>query len=289
MKFCNVIVSGEERLGWIRGGSIVLLPPQFRGEPLTSTDDMLRRYAQQPDWSAWEREIASVADPGRPAPTAIRYRPSVTRPSKILCIGLNYRRHAEETGASSPTTPVVFSKFPSALAAHQDTIPLPADSKQVDYEAELVVVMGRRASRVTVEDALAYVGGYTTGNDISARDLQTTTSQWLLGKSCERFGPLGPWLITADEVADPNQLSVDLYRNGERVQHSNTADMIFSCAEIVAYLSRIWTLEPGDIIFTGTPEGVILGRPAGLRQWISAGDETRVCINGWAPLINSFQ
>ncbi|MBZ0305841.1 MAG: fumarylacetoacetate hydrolase family protein [Anaerolineae bacterium] len=214
----------------------------------------------------------------------IQYAPCVAHPEKIICIGLNYRRHAEETNAPIPTVPIVFSKFNNALAAAGELIPLPAKSEKGDYEAELGVVIGKTAYNVDVSSALDVVFGYCTVNDLSARDFQLRTSQWLLGKTPDKFMPVGPYLVTADEVGDPQNLSLKCWVNGELRQNSNTADMIFSVAEIISYLSQHMTLKPGDIISTGTPEGVILGMKTPV--WLQPGDEVVVEVEKLGRLSN---
>jgi 2-keto-4-pentenoate hydratase/2-oxohepta-3-ene-1,7-dioic acid hydratase in catechol pathway len=225
-----------------------------------------------------------------PGPTGLRQEsdlrlgPCVYQPGKILAVGLNYRRHAQETGAPFPETPVLFSKFNNSLAAACEPVPLPRVATQYDYEVELGLVIGRRAASVPVERALEYVLGYCTANDLSARDLQFRTSQWLLGKSLDRFCPVGPYLVTRDEVPDPQRLALRTWVNGELRQNSSTADMIFSVAEIVSYASQYMTLEPGDLIITGTPEGVILGMPEP-RTWLKPGDEVIVEVEGLGRLI----
>ncbi|MFD1775268.1 fumarylacetoacetate hydrolase family protein [Paenibacillus rhizophilus] len=218
----------------------------------------------------------------------IVYAPCVTRPQKIICVGLNYRSHAEESGLETPSVPVLFSKFNNSLAAHRETVALPGGTSQFDYEAELVLIIGKRTSRVTKEEALSSVFGYTVGNDLSARDLQFRTSQWLLGKSLDGFAPVGPYVVTSDEV-DPGSLNIECRVNGELRQSANTRDMIFGCAELVSYISRYMTLEPGDLIFTGTPEGVILGKPEGERTWLRSGDELAVTIEGLGTLENRLE
>jgi 2-keto-4-pentenoate hydratase/2-oxohepta-3-ene-1,7-dioic acid hydratase in catechol pathway len=224
-----------------------------------------------------------------PVPTLrVTYRPVVERPGKILCIGLNYRQHAAETGQPLPTTPVVFGKFNNTLAAHRDPIPIPPAAHKMDYEAELAIVIGKRCYRVTEDDALAHVFGYTLANDVSARDLQTTTSQWLIGKSLDRFCPVGAVLVTADEIPNPNALDIGLRLNGEVRQAANTEDMIFNCREIIAYLSSLMSLLPGDLILTGTMHGVIAGRPPADQQWLKAGDETEVYSPTLGTLTNRF-
>lgn len=212
--------------------------------------------------------------------------PTVPSPGKIICVGLNYRRHAEESDMAIPSEPILFSKFNNALAASGQTIGFPSIAKEYDYEAELALVIGRRAKNVSVSDALDTVLGYCNANDVSARDLQFRTGQWLMGKTLDGFLPVGPWLVTADEIGDPQNLSIRCWRNGELVQDSNTADMIFSVAEIIAYTSQLMTMEPGDLIITGTPEGVIFG--AGEKVWLQDGEEVVVEVQGLGQLRNTF-
>ena len=180
---------------------------------------------------------------------------------------------------------VLFSKFNNALSAHKQEIDLPKNAEHFDYEAELIIVIGKEASNISKEDALSYVFGYTVGNDLSARDLQFRSGQWLLGKTCDQFAPTGPYLVTADEL-DPTNLDIELKVNGEVKQSANTRDMIFDCATIVSYLSQHMTLKPGDIIFSGTPDGVILGYPEEQRVWLKSGDEVQVTIENIGTLTN---
>lgn len=203
----------------------------------------------------------------------IEYGPVVTRPEKIVCVGLNYRRHAKEVGIAIPNQPVLFNKYNNSLSAHRGAIKLPVEvATKFDYETELVIVLGRNAKNVSEADALSYVAGYCTGNDFSARDLQFDNGgQWMVGKTPDQFAPLGPYLVTADQV-NPDQLKIECRVNGETRQSSNTGDFIFTSAQIVSYISRLMTLRPGDIIFTGTPEGVILGHPKDKQIWLKAGD-----------------
>ena len=203
-----------------------------------------------------------------------RFGPAVPRPGKIICVGLNYRQHAQETGNPIPPVPILFNKYNNTLIGHRGKIPLPTQvSSQFDYEVELVLVIGRKARDVSDAKALSYVFGYANGNDFSARDLMRVTSQLMLGKTCDGFAPLGPYVVTADQIPDPQNLKVATYVNGEERQNSNTRDMIYSCAEIVSYCSRHMTLLPGDIIYTGTPQGVILGYPREKQVWLKAGDK----------------
>jgi 2-keto-4-pentenoate hydratase/2-oxohepta-3-ene-1,7-dioic acid hydratase in catechol pathway len=203
----------------------------------------------------------------------IKFGPVVTRPEKIVCVGLNYRRHAKEVNMAIPNQPVLFNKYNNSLTAHRSAIKLPVEvAKKFDYETELVIVIGKRAKNIVEADAISHVAGYSTGNDFSARDLQFDTGgQWMLGKTPDQFAPLGPYLVTADQI-NPDQLKIECRVNGELRQSSNTNDFIFNTAQIVSYISRHMTLKPGDIIFTGTPEGVILGYPKDKQIWLKAGD-----------------
>jgi 2-keto-4-pentenoate hydratase/2-oxohepta-3-ene-1,7-dioic acid hydratase in catechol pathway len=219
----------------------------------------------------------------------LAYGPCVTNPQKIICVGLNYRRHAEESNMAPPEAPLLFSKFNNTLTGHGREVKLPAASKQVDYEVELAIVIGKEAKDVEKEEALSYVYGYCTANDLSARDLQFKSSQWLLGKTCDGFSPIGPYLVSADEVGDPQNLRIRTWVNGEVRQDSNTSDMIFYCDEIISYISKHMTLYPGDIILTGTPEGVILGFPEDKREWLKDGDEVTVEIENLGRLTNTMR
>ncbi|MDE0608543.1 MAG: fumarylacetoacetate hydrolase family protein [Anaerolineaceae bacterium] len=210
--------------------------------------------------------------------------PCVPQPGKILCVGLNYAKHAAEGGQAIPETPVLFSKFNNSLAGPDEDVPLPASAVEYDYEVELSAVIGRTTRDVSVDEALDYVAGYCCSNDVSARDLQMLTGQWLLGKTLDKFLPLGPWLVTRDEVPDPQALGLRCWLNDELRQDSNTSDMIFSVAEIVSYASCYMTLEAGDVISTGTPEGVIMGMDP--RVWMKAGDVVSVEVDGLGRLTN---
>ncbi|MCY4466185.1 MAG: fumarylacetoacetate hydrolase family protein [Chloroflexi bacterium] len=214
----------------------------------------------------------------------LTYAPTVPNPGKILCVGLNYRKHAAESGMAEPQEPVLFSKFNNALAAPNEDIPMQADWTAVDYESELGVVMGKTARNVGVDEALDCVFGYCNMNDLSERNLQMRSGQWLLGKTLDKFLPLGPYVVTADAISDPQNLSIKGWMNGELRQDSNTADMIFSIAEVIAYASQVMTLSPGDVISTGTPEGVILGMQP--RLWMQPGDAYIVEVAGLGRLVN---
>jgi 2-keto-4-pentenoate hydratase/2-oxohepta-3-ene-1,7-dioic acid hydratase in catechol pathway len=233
--------------------------------------DLARRAEAAPETGEWLHDEQAVT-----------FGPAVPHPGKIVCVGLNYRKHAEESGAAIPTSPVLFSKFNNAVAAPGEDVPLVEDAREYDYEVELAVVIGRPARRASQDDALGTVFGYATANDVSVRDLQFRTSQWLLGKTLDKFMPIGPYLVTADEVPDPQALPLRTWLNGELRQNSNTADMIFPVAALIAYISRYFTLDPGDVIITGTPEGVIAGTAE--KRWMVPGDVVEVEVEGLGKL-----
>jgi 2-keto-4-pentenoate hydratase/2-oxohepta-3-ene-1,7-dioic acid hydratase in catechol pathway len=208
----------------------------------------------------------------------------IERPQKIICIGLNYRDHAEEQGVDAPEKPILFAKWPNTLIGPGDSIVLPAISERVDYEAELGVVIGSRARDVSVENALEAVGGYVCVNDVSARDLQFSDGQWTRGKSPDTFCPVGPQVVPAAEIPDPQALAIRAVLNGQVMQDSSTANMIFGVAEIVSFISQVITLEPGDLIATGTPAGVGVFRDPPV--FLQAGDEITIEIEGIGSLSN---
>jgi len=214
----------------------------------------------------------------------LQLMPLIPNPEKVICIGLNYADHAHESGMALPTEPVHFSKFSSAVAAPGAPIVLPKVSAEVDYEAELVVVIGRGGRNIRREDAMQHVAAYCCGNDVSARDwqLRKPGGQWLLGKSFDSFAPFGPALVTADEVPDPSNLAIELRLNGQVMQQSSTSQLIFSIDQLVAYVSQVCTLAPGDLIFTGTPPGVGFARKPPV--WLRPGDVVEVEIAGLGVL-----
>jgi len=214
----------------------------------------------------------------------VQLQAPVPEPSKVICIGLNYRDHAEESGMEIPERPLVFSKFPTSIAGPGAAVELPAGSSEVDYEAELAVVIGKRAKRVSAAEANNYVLGYACFNDVSARDFQFSDGQWQRGKSCDTFAPIGPTVVTADEVADPHKLRIQLRLNGETLQDSNTDQLIFRIPELIEALSASITLEPGDVIATGTPPGVGFARKPPI--YLKAGDRMAVEIAQLGVLVN---
>ena len=220
--------------------------------------------------------VEAAREVRRPAvPLAeVQLLPPVTDPSKIVCLGLNYRSHAEEAGIEPPEVPTFFAKWPNALASPGADVPLPSYSSKVDYEAEVAFVIGRRCRDVPVEEALGVVAGYTLLNDLSARDYQFKTPQWGPGKVFDGSAPCGPALVTPDEAGPPDAISISLTLNGEEMQSASTADLIHSIPSVVAFLSQLMTLEPGDLVSTGTPAGV--GSVRQPRVWLKPGDEVVV-------------
>ncbi len=211
----------------------------------------------------------------------------VPRPGKVICVGLNYRDHAEETGQAIPDEPVLFAKFANSVVGPGADVVVPQVVTQPDFEAELAVVIGRRATDVSASDAFSHVAGYTCANDVSARDLQFRSSQWLLGKAIDTFLPLGPWLVTAEEVGDPGQLGIRCTIDGDVVQDSSTDQMIFGVAELIAFISRTITLEAGDVIVTGTPPGVGMARDP--QRWLRDGEQMTVEIGQVGALTNTVR
>jgi 2-keto-4-pentenoate hydratase/2-oxohepta-3-ene-1,7-dioic acid hydratase in catechol pathway len=210
----------------------------------------------------------------------------IESPGKVICIGLNYRDHAKETGAAIPEEPVCFNKFPHCVIGPDEPIVLPKVAHKVDYEAELVVVIGKTAKHVSAADAMQYVAGYMNGHDVSARDWQKGRpgGQWLLGKTPDTFAPTGPYFVTADEVPDPENLSVRLWLNGELMQDGNTSEFIFGVSALIAHLTQLVTLEPGDLIFTGTPPGVGDARTPPV--YLKDGDTVEIEIGNLGRLSN---
>jgi 2-keto-4-pentenoate hydratase/2-oxohepta-3-ene-1,7-dioic acid hydratase in catechol pathway len=211
----------------------------------------------------------------------------LAQPEKIICVGLNYMDHCKETNMEPPKSPVIFSKYANAIIGDKAAIELPINSNQVDFEAELAIVIGKKAKWVSEAEAEDYIFGYTIMNDVSARDLQFSDGQWSRGKSADTFAPIGPVIVTKDEVGDPHKLDISLRLNGEIMQHSNTKNLIFKIPYIVSYLSQSMTLEPGDVIATGTPPGVGMGRDP--QVWLKGGDVLSITIEKIGTLSNDVK
>ncbi|MEO8026360.1 MAG: fumarylacetoacetate hydrolase family protein [Bryobacteraceae bacterium] len=216
--------------------------------------------------------------------SSVKLLAPIQRPPKLICIGLNYRDHAAESNMAIPSVPTVFSKFSSSIIAPGEAIVLPKNSERPDYEAEFAFVIGKRGRHIPADKWQEYIFGYTIINDVSARDVQMATSQWMMGKSFDTFCPMGPAIVTADEVADPHALAISCVVSGETLQDSNTRELIFKLPELIEYLSSIMTLEPGDVVSTGTPAGVGFARKP--PRFLKAGDDVVVKIEGLGELRN---
>ena len=277
MKLINFFRNGRPALGVLTDrGVIDTSESAAPGVPMTMRAAL--ELGREGAIRALESVVARAErflDPGE-----LEYAPTVDDPEKILCVGKNYAAHAAEVPELfryDRVAPEIFAKFRNTLVGHGGTVRLNPNSQKHDYEAEIAVVIGRRARAVSEEEAPDFVFGYTLANDISARDLQKAASQWTPGKTCDTFCPLGPCLVTADDVGDDKMLLTG-YKNGELRQTGRSSDMIWSIPFIVSFLSGCCTLEPGDVILTGTPAGVIFGRPEGQQDWLKAGDTLEVHV-----------
>jgi 2-keto-4-pentenoate hydratase/2-oxohepta-3-ene-1,7-dioic acid hydratase in catechol pathway len=281
VRLCTFLRDGEQRLGAARGDAIVDLraaDPSLGAsmlELLQGGEAALERARRALDSASAEHAVA------RAGTTLL---PPVPNPAKIACIGLNYRDHAAEVKMELPQDVIVFAKWANTLIGDGAPIVIPSLSHRVDYEAELAVVIGKRAHEVAEDDADAYIAGYTCFNDVSVRDYQMRTSQWTLGKVFDTHGPCGPFLVTRDEVPDPQSLRIRCSIGGETLQDSSTAQMVFGVRRLLAELSAVMTLEPGDIIATGTPAGVGTSRTP--KRWIQPGERVRIEIDGLGVLEN---
>jgi 2-keto-4-pentenoate hydratase/2-oxohepta-3-ene-1,7-dioic acid hydratase in catechol pathway len=261
VRLVTYAAQGAWRAGVVRGGRVIALDAPGGLVGLLEAAGTL------------ERAVEGAVGDGIPLAGA-RLGPPIPTPGKILCIGLNYGSHAAEQGAEPPATPTFFAKFANSLAPAGAEVPLPPASEKVDYEAEVAFVVGRRCVDVEERDALSHVAGYMLFNDLSARDLQFATPQWLPGKVFDGSAPCGPWLVTPDEAGPHDAIQLELTLNGESMQSASTADLIHSVPALVSHLSRLMTLEPGDIVSTGTPAGV--GSLRDPRVWLKPGDEVVV-------------
>jgi 2-keto-4-pentenoate hydratase/2-oxohepta-3-ene-1,7-dioic acid hydratase in catechol pathway len=267
LRLVSYRANGALRAGILHDGGIVDAGPSVR--------DLLGLGADR---------LGALAASGAPVGADAVLGPPVPDPPKIVCLGLNYRDHAEEAGLTPPPEPIFFAKWANSLIGPTDTIVPPPITDQVDYEVELAVVIGRRGRDIAAEDALDHVAGATVFNDVSARDLQLANQLWTGGKAIDTFGPCGPHLVLLDEIDDLQALGLRTRVNGETVQEGTTADMVFGVAETIAFLSRIMTLEPGDLIATGTPAGVGMSRDPKL--FLHSGDVVEVEIDGIGTLRN---
>ncbi len=278
MRFVTLQREGYAEPGVLLGGELI-------GIGGAGFDSLLSVIAGGADAMDRVRRWLKNPPPGEPFdPAKTRLPAPVPRPPKIVCIGLNYSDHAAESNLPIPETPTVFAKFQTAVIGHRHPIVLPKSSAKPDYEAEFAVVIGKGGRHIPEERWREHVFGYTIANDVSARDFQMATTQWMIGKTFDTFAPIGPAIVTADEIEDPHKLEISLTLSGEVLQSSNTRHLIFGVPKLIAYLSSVFTLEPGDIISTGTPAGVGFARKP--PRWLKPGDEVVVRVEGLGELVN---
>jgi 2-keto-4-pentenoate hydratase/2-oxohepta-3-ene-1,7-dioic acid hydratase in catechol pathway len=261
---------------------VVAIRDHFEDAPATMIDLIA-------EWDLWQKPLAELAASdvsGVPSSEVMLLAP-VPRPGKILGIGLNYADHVEESGMGMPADQLWFAMMSTGANGPYAPIDLPKVSQALDYEAEMVFIVGKRGRHLSADNAREAIFGYCVGNDVSVRDWQLRTSQFVLGKSFDTHAPFGPWIVTADEIADPHQLGIRCFVNDEKRQDSNTAQLIFNCYQQIEHLSKVMTLEPGDVIFTGTPGGVgVSFKPP---RWLREGDRVRVEIDGLGMLENQVR
>jgi 2-keto-4-pentenoate hydratase/2-oxohepta-3-ene-1,7-dioic acid hydratase in catechol pathway len=282
MRLATIQTASGPRAAVLQGAALI----DLHATDPTLPADVRTLLEQGPAALRLAAEAASRTAAVRHDSTRVKLLPPIPDPRKIVCIGLNYRDHAAESGAPIPREPILFSKYPTALVGHDEPIVLPPVSREVDYEAELVIVVGKRGRPKSPDEAMEYVAGYTIGHDVSARDwqLKKEGKQWMVGKTFDTFAPLGPVLVTPDELPDPHNLPIRLRLNGKVMQDSNTNQMIFRTGDLLAYLAQVFTLEPGDLIFTGTPPGVGFARKPPV--YLQPGDVVEVEIGGLGILRN---
>jgi acylpyruvate hydrolase len=274
---------GERRAGELAAAA---LPPEMLAflsgsdRALACAKEALGFIARLGEVAARERGLARRAD-------AVRLAAPVPRPTKLILVGLNYRDHAEEAGMKIPEVPTFFSKYPNCVIAPGDAIKIPKVSPMIDYEGEYAFVIGRAGRDISKERAMDYVAGYTIMNDVSCRDYQMRTGQWMIGKTFDTFAPMGPYLVTRDEIADPHNLELSLFLNGQQMQHSNTRNLIFKTDDLITFLSQVFTLEAGDVVSTGTPSGVGFARKPPV--YMKPGDRVRVEVEGLGALENPVE
>jgi acylpyruvate hydrolase len=286
MKLLNYhLADGSKALGLVEDDKVFNLTRAAQGRPeFTSVGAWLR--AGEPALAeASKLREQLLQTPAESVPFASLQQASLVElDSRVFCVGLNYLDHAAENNLPAPPAPIFFSKLAAVVIPHKAGIPIPASSTQVDYEAEFALVIGRRADRVSETEARACIAGYTIMNDVTARDFQVKEKQWFRSKNCNGFGPMGPWIVTADSIANPMSLDISLRLNGETLQHSNTRNLIFSPAALVSALSQSLVLLPGDVISTGTPAGIGFHRKP--QVFLKAGDKVEVEVSGIGILEN---
>jgi len=282
MRWFNFEQNGQRRLGAKVGETLVDVTALGAGRLCRILDYLRLSEEERHEFDALVSTRAASLP--RLADDDIRFLSVVEAESKFMCIGQNYADHCREQGVELPATPILFAKMNNALAGHRETIPMPITTTAVDFEVELAVVLGRACRRVAPDQTLAHVAGYTVVNDISARDHQRRDGQWVRAKSLDKFGPNGPFLVTADEVADPHHLNLWLDLNGRRMQQSNSSNLVFNIPYLIHYYSQDITLQPGDILSTGTPPGVGCFRKPPV--WVQPGDVMEATVEGLGTLVN---
>lgn len=285
MKLVSFGASGQERVGAVVGHEIIDLNVADPELPTTMIELLAGDYLGVAEQAS--RGAATLGPDARFSLGSVRLGAPIPRPSKVVCLGLNYRDHAEEQNTPLPERPLIFSKASSCVIGPYDDVVLPDDSHQVDYEVEFAIVIGRTATKVPAETAYEYIAGYTVMNDVSARDIQFAQKQWHQGKSYDTFGPMGPYLVTRDEISDPHNLDVRLVLNGQTMQHSNTNNLIFNVPYLISHISKIMTLYPGDVISTGTPAGVGVFRKPPV--FLKPGDAMETTVEGIGTLRNGVR
>ncbi|MCM3704334.1 MULTISPECIES: fumarylacetoacetate hydrolase family protein [Cytobacillus] len=283
MKLAAFTINAQKHIGVVKGEKVISLTlldgnlfPSCLKTFIEKSKELLPLTEKLIEHRDSEGAVFPISD--------LKLLPPIPSPEKIICVGLNYMDHCRETGMEPPSSPVIFSKYANAIVGQNDAVEIPINSNEVDFEAELAIVIGKEAKRVTEEEANDYVFGYTIMNDISARDLQFKDGQWSRGKTADTFAPTGPVIVTKDEAGDPHNLSISLELNGEIMQDSNTSNLIFTIPQIISFLSQSMTLRPGDLIATGTPPGVGMGRDP--KVWLKDGDKMSITIQNIGTLSN---
>ncbi len=279
MRFVTFETAGQAHPGLVINGDTVI--------DLSSAGfaSLLELIESGPQGRLKAEQFASTAPAATRNPlSSVTLLAPIPRPRKLICVGLNYLDHAKETGSEIPKVPTIFNKFATAVIGPGANIVLPKVSKAPDFEAEFAFVIGRGGRHIAAEDWQSYVFGYTIVNDVSARDYQRATTQWLMGKTFDTFAPMGPWIVTADEIANPHELDIELDIDGETMQDSNTRELIFKVPDLIAFLSSVFTLEPGDIVSTGTPSGVGFARKP--PRYLRPGEQVTVKVAGIGELRN---
>jgi 2-keto-4-pentenoate hydratase/2-oxohepta-3-ene-1,7-dioic acid hydratase in catechol pathway len=288
MKLTNILnAAGERALALVEGDRVYDLTKASGTKPEFASLGRWLHAGDSARLRADKLREALLRDSSAGIPfSEAKLAPMVDCDARVFCVGLNYADHAAENNLPPPESPIFFTKLTSIVVPHNAEIPLPAISKQVDYEAEVAVIVGRRADHVGEQEAADCIAGYSIMNDVSARDLQRQDKQWFRGKSCNAFGPLGPWMVTLDAIPDPANMEITLRHNGQVLQHSNTKNLVFTPARLISILSQTIVLEPGDVLSTGTPAGIGFHRKP--QVFMQPGDRVEIEVEGVGVLANTF-